>query len=124
MTLNPSEGYDPINREPFSESIVNPLSTFSIDVADITMAAKYPSLSEQQPASPAEGAVRAGEMCANYVGMAYPQPATNHDPFSVNTWYIGRLPHPSWSNLFDRVGCGQEDTSLENLPPSKHHIPG
>ncbi len=106
------EGYDHITENGFSKVIVNPLSTFSIDVD----AASYSNVRRilKSGRLPEQGAVRIEEMI-NYFSYEYAQP-TGKDPFAVHT-EIAVCPWNTQHQLV-LIGLQGKKMNVDELPPS------
>mgnify|MGYP002784289746 CR=1 FL=1 len=107
-----TEGYNPIDENPFQRPITNPLSTFSIDVDT----ASYSNVRRfiKQGQQPPKDAVRIEELI-NYFSYDYPQP-TDNQPFSVTT----DLANAPWNPKHKVVQIGIQGKQLQATatPPS------
>lgn len=105
-----TEEYDGINENIFHGALLNPLSTFSIDVD----AASYSNIRRfiQNGQRPPVDAVRIEEM-VNYFDYDYKQP-TNDDPFSIYT----EISNAPWNEKHKLVHIGLQGKKIptENLP--------
>ncbi len=105
-----TEEYDGINENIFHGALLNPLSTFSIDVD----AASYSNIRRfiQNGQHPPVDAVRIEEM-VNYFDYDYRQP-TNDDPFSIYT----EISNAPWNEKHKLVHIGLQGKKIptENLP--------
>lgn len=105
-----TEEYDGINENIFHGALLNPLSTFSIDVD----AASYSNMRRfiQNGQRPPVDAVRIEEM-VNYFDYDYKQPA-NDDPFSIYT----EISNAPWNEKHKLVHIGLQGKKIptENLP--------
>jgi len=106
------EGYDHITENGFSKVLINPLSTFSIDVD----AASYSNIRRilKSGRLPQQGAVRIEEMI-NYFSYEYAQP-TGKDPFAVHT-EIAVCPWNTQHQLV-LIGLQGKKMDVDELPPS------
>ncbi len=107
-----TEGYDAINENIFHGALLNPLSTFSIDVD----AASYSNIRRfiNNGQRPPKDAVRIEEMI-NYFQYDYAQPK-NDDPFSIYT-EVSAAPWNAKHKLV-HIGLQGKKIPTENLPPS------
>lgn len=107
-----TEGYNPIDENPFQRPVNNPLSTFSIDVdtASYSNVRRFISMGQQPP----KDAVRIEELI-NYFPYDYPQP-TDNKPFSVTT----DLAAAPWNPKHKVVQIGIQGKQLQaaETPPS------
>lgn len=83
VTATNRENYLPIDESPVKQTMVNPVSTFSIDV-DTASYSNIRRMLATQGRLPPHDAVRLEEMI-NYFSYAYQQPENTDQPFSVNT---------------------------------------
>ncbi len=105
-----TEEYDKINENNFVSTLVNPLSTFSIDVDKASYANMRRFLNSNE--LPPIDAIRIEEMI-NYFNYSYPQP-TGDAPFSVNL-EMANCPWNKAHNLI-AIGLRGKDIAVENLP--------
>lgn len=105
-----TEDYDNIVENKFLAAVINPLSTFSIDVDE----ASYSNVRRylQNGSLPPAGAVRIEEMI-NYFDYVYPQPVAG-DPFSVNS-EISSCPWNPQHRLV-HIGLQGKEIPVEDLP--------
>ena len=107
-----TEEYKAVDENQFQSVILNPLSTFSIDVDTASYTNIRRFINEGQ--LPPKDAVRIEEMI-NYFPYNYPQP-THDRAFSINT-EIAQTPWNPKHQLV-RIGLQGKRLSTENLPPS------
>ena len=107
-----TDEYDSFVENPFENSAVTPLSTFSIDVdnASYTNIRKFINNGQSVP----KDAVRVEEMM-NFFKYSYAQP-TNDNPFSINTEY-GDCPWNTNHKLV-KIGLQGKEIPSGNLPNS------
>ncbi len=105
-----TEGYNPIDENPFFQPSQTPLSTFSIDVDTASYSNVRRFLNGGQ--LPPKDAVRVEEMI-NYFSYDYPQPASDR-PFSVNT----EVTTTPWNPQHKLVQIGLKGKQLQTLQPS------
>ncbi len=107
-----TESYSPINENGFKSSVINPLSTLSVDVD----AASYSNVRRfiVNGNKPPVDAVRVEEMI-NYFNYDYPNPTDEH-PFSITT-EVGACPWNEETNLI-HIGLQGERIESDDLPPS------
>lgn len=105
-----TEGYNPIDENPFFQPNQTPLSTFSIDVDTASYSNVRRFLNGGQ--LPPKDAVRVEEMI-NYFTYDYPQP-TSDRPFSVNT----EVTTTPWNPQHKLVQIGLKGKQLQTLQPS------
>jgi len=107
-----TENYASINENGFKDALINPLSTFSIDVdkASYSNVRRYLNQGEMPPAD----AVKVEEM-VNYFNYSYPEPGSEH-PFSV-TAELSECPWDKGHNLL-LVGLKGKSIEKSGLPPS------
>jgi Ca-activated chloride channel family protein len=107
-----TEGYASVNENGFKNVMINPLSTFSIDVdnASYSNIRRFINMGELPPAD----AVRIEEM-VNYFKYDYPEPNGDH-AFSVYT----ELSVCPWNNKHQLLHVGLRGKSIDKdkLPPS------
>ncbi|HKJ78743.1 MAG TPA: von Willebrand factor type A domain-containing protein, partial [Prolixibacteraceae bacterium] len=114
--LNPqnwnTENYATIHENGYRNAVVNPLSTFSIDVdnASYSNVRRYINQGELPPVD----AIRVEEMI-NYFNYDYPEPETGQ-PFSITT-ELGQAP---WNKNHYLLQVGLKGKSIDKseLPPS------
>ncbi len=106
-----TEEYKGVDENQFQSVIINPLSTFSIDVDTASYTNVRRFINEGQ--LPPKDAVRIEEMI-NYFPYNYPQPRDR--AFSINT-EIAQTPWNPKHQLV-RIGLQGKRLSTENLPPS------
>jgi Ca-activated chloride channel homolog len=107
-----TEEYKGVDENQFQSVILNPLSTFSIDVDTASYTNVRRFINEGQ--LPPKDAVRIEEMI-NYFPYNYPQPQRDR-AFSINT-EIAQNPWNPKHQLV-RIGLQGKRLSTENLPPS------
>jgi len=107
-----TEEYDRIYENPFVSPLVNPLSTFSIDVDRASYANVRRFLNNNELPNP--DAVRIEEMI-NYFDYSYPQPI-GEEPFSVSL-EAGVCPWNTEHNLVS-IGLKGKDIEVDNIPAS------
>jgi Ca-activated chloride channel homolog len=107
-----TEEYKGVDENQFQSVILNPLSTFSIDVDTASYTNVRRFINEGQ--LPPKDAVRIEEMI-NYFPYNYPQPQRDR-AFSINT-EIAQTPWNPKHQLV-RIGLQGKRLSTENLPPS------
>lgn len=107
-----TEEYKGVEENQFQSVIINPLSTFSIDVDTASYTNVRRFINEGQ--LPPKDAVRIEEMI-NYFPYNYPQPQRDR-AFSINT-EIAQTPWNPKHQLV-RIGLQGKRLSTENLPPS------
>jgi len=107
-----TEEYKAVDENQFQSVILNPLSTFSIDVDTASYTNVRRFINEGQ--LPPKDAVRIEEMI-NYFPYNYPQPQRDR-AFSINT-EIAQTPWNPKHQLV-RIGLQGKRLSTENLPPS------
>jgi Ca-activated chloride channel homolog len=107
-----TEEYKGVEENQFQSVILNPLSTFSIDVDTASYTNVRRFINEGQ--LPPKDAVRIEEMI-NYFPYNYPQPQRDR-AFSINT-EIAQTPWNPKHQLV-RIGLQGKRLSTENLPPS------
>ncbi len=107
-----TEGYDKIVENPFVSPLINPLSTFSVDVDKASYANVRRYLNSNQ--LPPQDAVRIEEF-VNYFDYTYPQPTDEH-PFSVSL----ELGQCFWNTKHQllMIGIKGKEMKSENIPPS------
>lgn len=105
-----TEGYNPIDENPFHRPSINPLSTFSIDVDTASYSNVRRFINQGQ--LPPKDAVRIEEMI-NYFSYDYPQPQGDQ-PFSINT-DVAAAP---WNAKHKLVQIGLKGKQMETLQPS------
>lgn len=107
-----TESYTGIEDNRFLTAIINPLSTFSIDVdaASYSNIRRYVTDKQLPPID----AVRIEEM-VNYFNYDYPQPI-GEDPVSINTEVASAPWNPE--HRFVKIGLKGKSISTENLPAS------
>lgn len=105
-----TESYDIINENKFLDVVLNPLSTFSVDVDKASYANLRRYLNNNQ--KPPVDAVRIEEMI-NYFDYDYPQPKDEH-PFSINM-ELGNCPWNSEHELL-MIGLQGKEMSTEEIP--------
>ncbi|UBF28489.1 von Willebrand factor type A domain-containing protein [Kovacikia minuta CCNUW1] len=105
-----TEGYNPINENPFLRPGSNPLSTFSIDVDTASYSNVRRFITQGQ--LPPKDAVRIEEMI-NYFPYDYPQPQGNK-PFSITT-DVAAAP---WNPKHKLVQIGLKGRQLQQAQPS------
>ena len=107
-----TEAYSPITENDFKNALMNPLSTFSIDVD----AASYSNMRRfiNSGQNPPADAVRIEEMI-NYFTYDYPQPKGEH-PFSITT-EVSDCP---WNknNKLVHIGLQGKNIDMSELPAS------
>lgn len=107
-----TEGYATIHENDFKDVMINPLSTFSVDVDR----ASYSNVRRMinNGYLPNKDAVRIEEMI-NYFNYDYDNPKGKH-PFSINT----ELSSCPWNkdNLLLQIGLQGKKLAMEELPPS------
>lgn len=107
-----TEAYSPITENDFKNALLNPLSTFSIDVD----AASYSNMRRfiNSGQNPPADAVRIEEMI-NYFSYDYPQPKGEH-PFSITT-EVSDCP---WNknNKLVHIGLQGKNIDMSELPAS------
>ena len=107
------EGYNKIVENPFVSPLVEPLSTFSIDV-DTAAYANVRRFIERENRLPPEDAVRIEELL-NYFTYDYPD-ANGQDPFSVTT----EVSDAPWNRAHRlvHIGIQGKKVAVDDLPPS------
>jgi len=107
-----TEAYSPITENDFKNALLNPLSTFSIDVdaASYSNVRRFITNGQNPPAD----AVRIEEMI-NYFNYDYPQPKGEH-PFSITT-EMSNTPWNSKTKLV-HIGLQGKTIDLSELPAS------
>jgi Ca-activated chloride channel family protein len=105
-----TEGYNPIDENPFQRPLSTPLSTFSIDVDTASYSNVRRFLSQGQ--LPPKDAVRIEELI-NYFPYDYPQPKGD-EPFSVTT----EVAAAAWNPKHKLVQIGLKGKELQTLQPS------
>jgi Ca-activated chloride channel homolog len=105
-----TEGYSPIEENPFLRPSSNPLSTFSIDVDTASYSNIRRFISQKQV--PPKDAVRVEELI-NYFPYSYATPKDDK-PFSVNT----AVSNTPWNPKHKLVQIGLKGKQLETPPPS------
>jgi Ca-activated chloride channel homolog len=105
-----TEGYSPIEENPFLRPSSNPLSTFSIDVDTASYSNVRRFISQKQV--PPKDAVRVEELI-NYFPYSYAAPKDDK-PFSVNT----AVSNTPWNPKHKLVQIGVKGKQLETPPPS------
>jgi Ca-activated chloride channel homolog len=105
-----TEGYSPIDENPFLRPASNPLSTFSIDVDTASYSNVRRMIAEGT--KPPKDAVRLEEFI-NYFSYNYTKPQGDQ-PFSVNT---GVTAAP-WNSQHKLVRIGLQGQQLATPPPS------
>lgn len=107
-----TEAYSPITENDFKNALLNPLSTFSIDVdaASYSNVRRFITNGQNPPAD----AVRIEEMI-NYFNYDYPQPKGEH-PFSITT-EMSNSPWNSKTKLV-HIGLQGKNIDLSELPAS------
>ncbi|MBW4521220.1 MAG: VWA domain-containing protein [Scytolyngbya sp. HA4215-MV1] len=105
-----TEGYNPIDENPFQRPLSTPLSTFSIDVDTASYSNVRRFLAQGQ--LPPKDAVRIEELI-NYFPYDYPQPKGN-EPFSVTT----EVAAAAWNPKHKLVQIGLKGKELQTLQPS------
>lgn len=107
-----TEAYSPITENDFKNALLNPLSTFSIDVdaASYSNVRRFITNGQNPPAD----AVRIEEMI-NYFNYDYPQPKDEH-PFSITT----EMSDCPWNtkNKLIHIGLQGKNIDLSELPKS------
>jgi Ca-activated chloride channel family protein len=107
-----TEAYSPITENDFKNALLNPLSTFSIDVdaASYSNVRRFITNGQNPPAD----AVRIEEMI-NYFNYDYPQPKGEH-PFSITT-EVSDCP---WNknNKLVHIGLQGKNIDMSELPAS------
>ncbi len=107
-----TESYDHIVENPFVSTLLNPVSTFGIDVDK----ASYSNMRRflHNNILPPPGAIRIEELI-NYFDYNYPQPDDEH-PFSVNL----SLTNCYWNKNHKllSIGLKGKETPLNNIPPA------
>ena len=107
-----TEAYSPITENDFKNALMNPLSTFSIDVD----AASYSNMRRfiNSGQNPPADAVRIEEMI-NYFSYDYPHPKDEH-PFSITT-EVSDCP---WNknNKLVHIGLQGKNIDMNELPAS------
>lgn len=106
------ESYAQINENKFEQALLNPLSTFSIDVDKAGYSNIRRLINNGQNIK--SGAVKIEEM-VNYFDYDYPQPKGKH-PFSINT-EVSTTPWNSKTKLV-RIGLKGKEYTKDVLPPS------
>ena len=106
------ESYARINENKFEQVLLNPLSTFSIDVDKASYSNIRRMINNGQNVNP--GAVKIEEM-VNYFNYDYPQPTDQH-PFSISS-EVSRTPWNSKTKLV-RIGLQGKEYANNALPPS------
>ena len=112
QAVHNTEEYDNITENDFKEAKGNPLSTFSIDVDNVS----YSNVRRiiESGRLPEKGAVRIEEFI-NYFTYNYPQP-TGADPFSITT-EVWNAPWKKGHQLV-RIGLQGKSLDYQNLKPS------
>lgn len=107
-----TEAYSPITENDFKNALMNPLSTFSIDVD----AASYSNMRRfiNSGQNPPADAVRIEEMI-NYFTYDYPQPKGEH-PFSITT-EVSDCPWNT-NNKLVHIGLQGKNIDMSELPAS------
>ncbi len=107
-----TEAYSPITENDFKNALMNPLSTFSIDVdaASYSNVRRFITNGQMPPAD----AVRIEEMI-NYFGYDYPQPKDEH-PFSITT-EVSDCPWNAKNKLI-HIGLQGKKIDMSDLPAS------
>ena len=107
-----TEEYSKLIENKFLNSLLNPLSTFSIDVdtASYSNIRRFLNMNQMPP----KDSVRIEEMI-NYFSYDYPQP-TDNTPFSINMEMI-KSPWKEGNKVVS-IGLQGKKVSKENLPPS------
>lgn len=107
-----TENYATIHENGFKNALVNPLSTFSIDVdnASYSNVRRYLNQGELPPVD----AIRIEEMI-NYFNYNYAEPSGEH-PFSVTT-ELAKCPWNSYNYLM-HIGLKGKSIDKSELPPS------
>jgi Ca-activated chloride channel family protein len=107
-----TEAYSPITENDFKNALMNPLSTFSIDVdaASYSNVRRFVTSGQNPPAD----AVRIEEMI-NYFNYDYPQPKDEH-PFSITT-EMSNTPWNPKTKLI-HIGLQGKNIDLSELPAS------
>lgn len=107
-----TEAYSPITENDFKNALLNPLSTFSIDVdaASYSNVRRFITSGQNPPAD----AVRIEEMI-NYFNYDYPQPKDEH-PFSITT----EMSDCPWNakNKLIHIGLEGKKMDMSELPAS------
>lgn len=107
-----TEAYSPITENDFKNALMNPLSTFSIDVdaASYSNVRRFITSGQAPPAD----AVRIEEMI-NYFNYDYPQPKDEH-PFSITT----EMSDCPWNakNKLIHIGLQGKKIDMSELPAS------
>ena len=107
-----TEAYSPITENDFKNALMNPLSTFSIDVdaASYSNVRRFITNGQTPPAD----AVRIEEMI-NYFNYDYPQPKDEH-PFSITT----EMSDCPWNakNKLIHIGLQGKKIDMSELPTS------
>ncbi len=106
------ESYARINENKFERVVLNPLSTFSIDVDKASYSNIRRMINNGQEVNPS--AVKIEEMI-NYFDYTYAQPQSDH-PFTIHT-EVAKTP---WNNSTKLVRIGLQGKEYSNaaLPPS------
>jgi len=106
------ESYAKINENKFEQVMLNPLSTFSIDVDKASYSNIRRMINKGQKITP--GAVKIEEM-VNYFDYSYAQPKTNH-PFAIHTEFA----QTPWNETTKLVRIGLQGKVYTNavLPAS------
>lgn len=106
------ESYAQINENKFDQVLLNPLSTFSIDVDKASYSNMRRLINNGQDIN--SGAVKIEEMI-NYFDYSYEQPKGKH-PFSVHT----DITSTPWNNTTKliRIGLQGKEYARNQLPPS------
>ncbi|MDD3567029.1 MAG: von Willebrand factor type A domain-containing protein [Bacteroidales bacterium] len=107
-----TDEYSPISENIFKDALVNPLSTFSVDVDKASYANVRRFLTQSQ--KPYRDAVRIEELI-NYFDYDYPQPTDGH-PFSV-TLEADKCPWNEQNQLV-LIGLKGENVNEEQIPPN------
>lgn len=107
-----TEGYATIHENDFKDVMINPLSTFSVDVDRASYANVRRMINNGY--LPNKDAVRIEEM-VNYFKYDYEEPKDEH-PFSINT----ELSSCPWNkgNMLLRIGLQGKKIQMDALPPS------
>lgn len=107
-----TESYSPITENEFKNALMNPLSTFSIDVDAASYANMRRFITSGQ--NPPADAVRIEELI-NYFDYDYPQPKGEH-PFSITT-EVSDCPWNSKNKLI-HIGLQGKKIDMSELPSS------
>jgi len=110
--IEDQESYAAINENKFEQALLNPLSTFSIDVDKASYSNVRRMINNGQEIN--SGAVKIEELI-NYFDYDYPQPKGKH-PFNIHT-ELTTTPWNSKTKLV-RIGLQGKEYAKNDLPPS------